>query len=560
MKIKLTILLAAILAIAVIPAACAPVVGNVTTATSIFNASTNVLYVDSVKGNDSTRRPFKTLNAANTAAAAGQLVYVFPGVYYGTNLGKDKVNWHFCPGVSLENTNGDYIFADNEPLATTTNSMEFDISGHVVTTNSFFGYFKGPRTKVKICADTIKRPPADGANLYMLANTYAHPEWDGTIDQRMELKARELAGNVWLGECGASFDVDLYTNVYFYLDHDTLAPNPPIVFKGREALYCDIICQRTHRSQVVFDIPYFTGRPTNDCQLANNSTATRGFIGYALLGELVFNNTVFKQHPNGRLFAAGAPIMQEGSYAAMDWTNAGSLVFNNCSVVGSAGGTNWLVQRCDEAATTNKASVQISALTYCNAFLEPGFSFGGGGALVLDDSLSTRYLGTTQSTNPPSLLSAGGLFSLTNSVTTGANTNNWFALSYSGVASLTIRSNTWRIGDTYRLDAALIVAPVSGSTFDMGVYLGGQQIAVNESMPDSSISCAMAVTMTYVGGGKLKVSYTTHDLTLPFYPREVTEFTIDPAVDNTMSLFGKFSASDPNNQASVSQLLLWKVY
>jgi hypothetical protein len=84
----------------------------------------NVVWVDKVNGNDSTGergrtdKPFLNLIAAQEAALDGDLVYVRPGVYSASNLGKNGVNWFFAEGTKINGTasGGECIFGDqNNP-------------------------------------------------------------------------------------------------------------------------------------------------------------------------------------------------------------------------------------------------------------------------------------------------------------------------------------------------------------------------------------------------------------------------------------------------------------
>jgi uncharacterized protein YacL (UPF0231 family) len=71
----------------------------------------NYVFVDTVYGNDGTAvkndltKAYKTLNAAQTAAVAGDMIYVLPGTYNITStLGKNLVDWYFSPGAIVNNT------------------------------------------------------------------------------------------------------------------------------------------------------------------------------------------------------------------------------------------------------------------------------------------------------------------------------------------------------------------------------------------------------------------------------------------------------------------------
>ena len=72
-----------------------------------------LVFVDQVNGNDSTGergrndRPFLQLNAARTAAQAGDTIVVLPGSYLPTApLLKNGVNWHFHAGAIVQETLG----------------------------------------------------------------------------------------------------------------------------------------------------------------------------------------------------------------------------------------------------------------------------------------------------------------------------------------------------------------------------------------------------------------------------------------------------------------------
>lgn len=92
------------------------------------------LWVDSVNGVDATGlrqradKPFLTLAAAQTAASSGDTIIVGPGSYAITAaLGKNGVNWHLMPGVTLTATSANgaaaYVFTDGGA------AMTFRVSG-----------------------------------------------------------------------------------------------------------------------------------------------------------------------------------------------------------------------------------------------------------------------------------------------------------------------------------------------------------------------------------------------------------------------------------------------
>ena len=96
----------------------------------------NTLFV-SPTGNDATAikgkitNPYITLAGASAAAVAGDTIHVLPGVYSGSSLGKDQVNWWFYPGAAVINTGGSPIFTDSGAFTT------FGVFG--------YGYFKSER-------------------------------------------------------------------------------------------------------------------------------------------------------------------------------------------------------------------------------------------------------------------------------------------------------------------------------------------------------------------------------------------------------------------------------
>lgn len=67
----------------------------------------NLLWVDSVHGNDATAQqarmqlPYLTLAAAKAAAVSGDTIFVLPGTYNEKNLAKNGVNWHLCNGAVI---------------------------------------------------------------------------------------------------------------------------------------------------------------------------------------------------------------------------------------------------------------------------------------------------------------------------------------------------------------------------------------------------------------------------------------------------------------------------
>jgi hypothetical protein len=97
--------------------------------------SGRVLAVDAVNGNDSAAargnlsKPFLTPAAALAAAAAGDLIDVYPGTYtLSAPLGADGVNWLLRPGVTLTGANGVFAAAS---------AMTYEVNGpgaRIITT------------------------------------------------------------------------------------------------------------------------------------------------------------------------------------------------------------------------------------------------------------------------------------------------------------------------------------------------------------------------------------------------------------------------------------------
>lgn len=87
-----------------------------------------MLYVDSVYGNDSTAvagslfQTYLTPAAAQTAAGVGDVIVVRPGSYTVSSLGKNGVNWLLMAGVTFTNSSG-FIFSDDE------SAMSFNVYG-----------------------------------------------------------------------------------------------------------------------------------------------------------------------------------------------------------------------------------------------------------------------------------------------------------------------------------------------------------------------------------------------------------------------------------------------
>lgn len=94
-------------------------------------------FVDDVNGDDVTGQvgrldlPYKTINQAQTDAGPQTLIYVWPGTYNPTSLGKDNVDFYFSPGVQLTSDAGQSVIA-------TTGFMDTNFYGSAEIDSSAF--------------------------------------------------------------------------------------------------------------------------------------------------------------------------------------------------------------------------------------------------------------------------------------------------------------------------------------------------------------------------------------------------------------------------------------
>ncbi len=128
----------------------------------------NTVTVDTVNGDDATaikynrRKPFKTLQAADTAAVLGDTVEVFPGPYTTFNvsaydvIGKNGVNWYFYVGTTI-----DAIFEDGG----STHTYAIDGAADFVKTQDD--------------SDSIFKYTGDGSNITVHFNTMLNTSGEG---------------------------------------------------------------------------------------------------------------------------------------------------------------------------------------------------------------------------------------------------------------------------------------------------------------------------------------------------------------------------------------------
>lgn len=100
-----------------------------------------VVWVDSINGIDELARrgritiPFRTLLAAQSAAAAGDTIVVLPGDYAGENLGKAGCAWFFYPGVTVTKAQG-----SNPLFVMSENFQNYEVRGY----GRFISQWDGP--------------------------------------------------------------------------------------------------------------------------------------------------------------------------------------------------------------------------------------------------------------------------------------------------------------------------------------------------------------------------------------------------------------------------------
>jgi len=100
----------------------------------------NCLFVDALFGNDAAAQlespalPYATLTAAKTAAASGQIIFVYPGTYNERNLLKDGVHWHFYAGAKV-------IYTGNADGAIWDNTINYGVNAPVFSRITGEGQF-----------------------------------------------------------------------------------------------------------------------------------------------------------------------------------------------------------------------------------------------------------------------------------------------------------------------------------------------------------------------------------------------------------------------------------
>lgn len=110
--------------------------GGAGSSSSVNFSSGNLIYVS--KGVNATDnragiskydffQPFSTLTGAEFASNTGDCIYVFPGTYDDTNLGKDGLNYYFTPNTYINHniSDGDYVFGDGG------NPKKFNVNGYL---------------------------------------------------------------------------------------------------------------------------------------------------------------------------------------------------------------------------------------------------------------------------------------------------------------------------------------------------------------------------------------------------------------------------------------------
>lgn len=150
----------------------------------------NLLWVDSVSGNDSLAArgrmvpPFKTLAAAKGAATSGDTIIVMPGTYNERNLLKNGVNWHFLPGakVVVTGTGGGAIFDT---------SSSYGTGGAVTAMITGYGEFS---INVADSSANVINSAASGSHMFFQARSLAGLSTADTVrlaDGEANLDVRE---------------------------------------------------------------------------------------------------------------------------------------------------------------------------------------------------------------------------------------------------------------------------------------------------------------------------------------------------------------------------------
>lgn len=399
--------------------------------------SNNVVLLKS--SNPYNQTSYANPGAARAAATSGDTIVVYPGTYSVTNLAKDGVNWHFVPGVVLQHSfdsddpNRQAIFQDNpytvfNQYGDGTNSMSFKVTGTVIATNlqSAFAAFSGVKTKVDFELPGSEITVSNGATfvgvipgcvVIQLPDLYTYPANKPAMDTRVNFTASRVSGLIYLSDAAATWDVDLYENCAWWLDRDTTnSIYPSSLFRGREARNCNVVAggaQATGHANgqaAVFDIPlWYGGDPlslnTNICHLN--------------MGTVLFRNTRFYQGTNA---TAGLFWLSTGSTSAsIDYTNAGWLVFEGCSVIGKAGNTKQLIGWDNAEAHTNNPRIHLADdLLYVNAVVTGLPTNNGPGAVIEVFGLTNNNSAFMGSHYIPGIITGNGI-GITNAF--GFNTN-----------------------------------------------------------------------------------------------------------------------------------------
>ncbi len=101
----------------------------------VFNQ--NLIFVDDVFGSDGTGvkyrpdLPFKTIGAADAVSVANDTLWIMPGNYTASNLGKNLRNYHFVDGAIVAANGANFIFKD----ATGTTVLSISGQGSFVSNN-----------------------------------------------------------------------------------------------------------------------------------------------------------------------------------------------------------------------------------------------------------------------------------------------------------------------------------------------------------------------------------------------------------------------------------------
>lgn len=450
--------------------------------------------------------------AARAAATSGDTIVVYPGTYSVTNLAKDGVNWHFVAGTILRHNfdvtkpQQQAIFQDNDytdlnQYGDGTNSMSFKVTGTVIATNlpSAFAAFSGVKTKVDFDlpgseitisngATFVKMVP--GCVVIQLPDLYTYPANKTAMDTRVNFTASKVSGLIYLSDAAATWDVDLYENCAWWLDRDTTnSIYPSSLFRGREARNCNVVAggaQATGHANgqaAVFDIPlWYGGDPlslnTNICHLN--------------MGTVLFRNTRFYQGTNA---TAGLFWLSTGSVSAsIDYTNAGWLVFEGCSVIGKAGNTKQLIGWDNAEAHTNNPRIHLADdLLYVNAVITGLPTNNGPGAAIEVFGLTNNNSAFTGSHYIPGVIIGNGI-GVTN--VAGFNTNIAGAGMISNSMPVVTFNGAVKISGT--LEAGSLTTTIGGSAtiFDHASFSG--------AAAGTTIWDALSVAGTGVAGPQCK--------------------------------------------------------